>query len=72
VVASRLDTVWALAGGSATYVPPDADGQTLAAAVRERLRTDPVAGLRERAKQHAWPRILREQVVPLILSGDDR
>ncbi len=74
VVCSDLPTLRAVAGDAATYVDPAADGRTFATAVERRLAADPVARLRRRAKQHAWPRILREQVVPTILSdlrGDD-
>jgi glycosyltransferase involved in cell wall biosynthesis len=67
VICSHIRAFEALAGDFATYVPPDADGATIAAAVEERLRSDKVAGLRRRAKQHAWQPILRDQVVPLIL-----
>ncbi len=70
VICSELETLRALAGEAATYVAPDADGPTIARAALERLRRDPVALLRRRAKQHAWPAILRDQVVPLILRGD--
>jgi len=67
VICSDLETLRALAGEGATYVDPTADGAAIAAAIERRLRSDPVALLRRRAKQHAWPAILREQVVPLIL-----
>jgi glycosyltransferase involved in cell wall biosynthesis len=67
VICSQIRSLEALAGNFATYVPPDADGRTIAAAVEARLRDDRVAGLRRRAKQHAWGPILRDQVVPLVL-----
>jgi glycosyltransferase involved in cell wall biosynthesis len=67
VICSDLATLRALAGRWATYVKPAADGVALAAAIDRRLGGDPVAQLRRRAKAHAWPRILREQVVPLVL-----
>ncbi len=67
VICSDLPTLRALAEGDATYVDPAADGRTIAAAVERRLRDDPVARLRRRAKEHAWPRILREQVLPIVL-----
>ena len=66
VVCSDLDTLRAIAGDSATYVDR-ADGSAFAAAIERRLETDPVARLRRRAKGHAWPRILREHVLPLLL-----
>ena len=46
--------------------PTDA---ALAAALAAGLRDDRVAGLRRRAKQHAWPLILRDQVLPTILGA---
>ena len=67
VVASDLPTLRALAGDDATFVAPTASGAVLARAVERRLSSDPVARLRRRAKQHAWPRLLRERVIPLIL-----
>ncbi len=70
VVCTDLPTLRAVAGDAATYVDPRGDGRAFAAAIERRLASDPVARLRRRAKQHAWPRILREQVIPTILSGD--
>lgn len=67
VVCSDLETLRAIAGEAATYVPAGASGARLAAAVERRLRDDRVALLRRRAKQHGWPAILRDQVVPLVL-----
>jgi glycosyltransferase involved in cell wall biosynthesis len=67
VVASDLPTLRAIAGDEATFVAPTASGAVLARAVERRLSSDPVARLRRRAKQHAWPRLLREQVLPAIL-----
>lgn len=69
VVCTDIPTLRAVAGDSATYVPASADGRALAAAIATRLAEDRVARLRRRAKQHAWPRILREQVVPLVLGA---
>lgn len=57
VVCSDLRALRAVAGDAATYVPPTADGAALARAVDRRLRVDPVAHLRRRAKEHAWARI---------------
>ncbi|MBI2324377.1 MAG: glycosyltransferase [Chloroflexi bacterium] len=68
VVCTDLPTLRAIAGGAATYVDARGDGRAFAAAIERRLAADPVARLRRRAKEHAWPRILREQVVPTILS----
>jgi glycosyltransferase involved in cell wall biosynthesis len=67
VICSDLPTLREIGGDAATYVAPTADGRTLAAAIDRRLRSDPVARLRRGAKEHAWPRILRERVVPAVL-----
>ncbi len=66
VVCSDLPTLRAVAGGSATYVPADADGRALAAAVERRLRSDPVARLRRAAKEHAWSRVLPAAVTAML------
>lgn len=58
VVCSGLPTLRAVAGDAATYVDPAADGDAFARAIAERLRSDPVARLRRRAKEHAWPRVV--------------
>lgn len=70
VICTDLPTLRAVGGRSPTYVDPRGDGRAFARAVDRRLASDPVAVLRRRAKQHAWPRILRERVIPTILSGD--
>ena len=67
VICSDLPTLREIGGEAATYVAPTADGRALAAAIDRRLRADPVARLRRTAKEHAWPRILRERVLPVIL-----
>jgi glycosyltransferase involved in cell wall biosynthesis len=68
VICSDLPTLRAVAGDAATYVDPAAGGRVLAAAVERRLRQDPVARLRRRAKEHAWPRI-EPEVVRIVLGG---
>lgn len=70
VVCSDLPALRATAGDGATYVAPDADGAAIADAIERRLRVDPVARLRRRARAHAWPRILAEHVLPLILDEE--
>lgn len=70
VICSDLPALRAIGCDDATYVAPDADGEAIADAVEERLAGDPVARLRRRARAHAWPRILREQVLPVILDAD--
>jgi glycosyltransferase involved in cell wall biosynthesis len=67
VVCTDIETLRALAGRSATYVDPARGGRAFADAIEGRLAADPVAVLRRRAKEHSWPRILRDQVVPLVL-----
>lgn len=68
VVCSDLPSLRAVAGADATYVPADATPGVLADAIERRLAEDPVARLRRRAGEHAWPRILKEQVLPLVLA----
>ena len=67
IVCTDLPALRGLAGNDATYLPPDADGPTIARAILDRLASDPEARLRSRAKRLAWPRVLRERVVPVIL-----
>jgi len=66
VVCSDIPALRAAAGRDATYVAPDADARTLAAAIARRLAGDPVARLHRRARESAWPRILAESVLPEI------
>ena len=67
IVCTDLPALRGLAGADATYLRPDADGATIARAILDRLASDPEARLRSRAKRLAWPRVLRERVVPVIL-----
>lgn len=67
VICSDLPTLRAIGCEDATYVAADADGEAIADAIEQRLETDPVARLRRRARAHAWPRILRERVLPAVL-----
>ena len=67
IVCTDLPALRGLAGNDATYLRPDADGPTIARAILDRLASDPEARLRSRAKRLAWPRVLRERVVPVIL-----
>ena len=69
VICSDIPALRAIGCDDATYVPPDADGEAIADAIEQRLATDPVARLRRRAREHSWPRILRERVLPVILPG---
>lgn len=67
IICTDLPALRGLAGDDATYLRPDADGPMIARAVTARLASDPEARLRSRAKRLAWPRVLRERVVPVIL-----
>ena len=67
IVCTDLPALRGLAGDDATYLRPDADGPEIARAILDRLAADPEARLRSRAKRLAWPRVLRERVVPVIL-----
>ena len=66
IVCSDVPALRAVAGADATYVAPDADARTLAAAIARRLAGDPVARLHRRARESAWPRILADLVLPAI------
>ena len=68
VICSDLDSIRSVAGESATYVPSDADGRTIARAVVGRLESDPVAQLRRTAKRHSW-HVIRDEVVRTVLGG---
>lgn len=68
VICSDLPALRALGCDDATYIAPDADGEAIADAVEQRLASDPVARLRRRAREHSWPRILRDRVLPLVLA----
>ena len=70
IVCSDIPALRAVAGDDATYVAPDADGAALAAAIRGRLETDPIARLHRRSRAHAWPRVLAEHVLPAITGMD--
>ena len=68
IVCSDLPTLRALAHDAATYVRPDASGEAIADAVLRAL-DHPTARFRSRARALAWPRVLAERVVPLVLEG---
>lgn len=69
IVCTDLPALRELAGADATYLAPDAGGTVIATAITSRLDADAGARLRSRAKRLAWPRVLRERVVPVILEG---
>ena len=66
IVCSDIPALRETGGDDPIYVPPDAGGVALADAV-ERALASPVMRMRARALAHAWPRVLREQVLPVIL-----
>ena len=66
IVCSDIPALRAVAGADATYVPADANGATLAGAVVARLEADPIARLHRRSREHAWPRVLADHVLPAI------
>ena len=66
IVCSDLATLRALAGDAATYVRPDASAEAIADAVEHALE-QPGARFRSRVRALSWPRVLDEQVVPLVL-----
>ena len=68
IVCSDIPTLRELAGDAATYVAPDASGENIADAI-ERCLEDPRARFRSRVRALAWPRVLEERVVPLVLGN---
>ncbi len=68
IVCSDLPTLRAVAADAATYVPVGAGGPLIARAV-ERSLGRAMPALARRVKAHAWPRVVRDRVVPVILGG---
>lgn len=66
IVCSDIPALRETGGDDPIYVPVDASGAVIADAV-ERALASPVMGMRARALTHAWPRVLRERVLPVIL-----
>jgi mannosylglucosylglycerate synthase len=66
IVCSDIPVLRETGGDDAIYVPPDASGDQIADAIERALDT-PVMRMRARARAHAWPRVLRERVIPVIL-----
>ncbi|MEP6694923.1 MAG: glycosyltransferase family 4 protein [Chloroflexota bacterium] len=66
IVCSDIPALRETGGDDPIYVAPDADGSIIADAV-ERALDAPVMRMRARAREHAWPRVLRERVLPVIL-----
>ena len=66
IVCSDIPALRETGGDDPIYVPPDASGERIADAIEQALDT-PVMHMRARAREHAWPRVLRERVLPVIL-----
>ncbi len=66
IVCSDIPALRETGGDDPIYVPPDASGVVIADAVEKALAS-PVMSMRARALSHAWPRVLRERVLPVIL-----
>ncbi|HEV8654777.1 MAG TPA: glycosyltransferase family 4 protein [Candidatus Limnocylindria bacterium] len=66
IVCSDIPSLRETGGDDPIYVPPDASGDVIADAIERGLDT-PVMRMRARAREHAWPRVLRERVLPVIL-----
>jgi glycosyltransferase involved in cell wall biosynthesis len=66
IVCSDIPVLRETGGDGPIYVPPDATGEVIADAIERALDT-PVMKMRARARAHAWPRVLRERVLPVIL-----
>jgi glycosyltransferase involved in cell wall biosynthesis len=66
IVCSDIPALRETGGDDPIYVPRDATGDVIADAI-ERALDNPVMRMRARAREHAWPRVLRERVLPVIL-----
>ena len=66
IVCSDIPSLRETGGDDPIYIPPDASGEVIADAVERALDT-PVMRMRARARHHAWDRVLRERVLPVIL-----
>ena len=68
IVCSDIPALRETGGDDPIYMPADASGEVIADAIEKALDT-PVMRMRVRAREHAWPRVLRERVLPVILGG---
>ena len=66
IVCSDIPALRETGGDDPFYVPADASGEVIADAVMKALAS-PVMRMRARAQAHAWPKVLRERVLPVIL-----
>ncbi len=69
IVCSDIPALRETGGDDPIYVPANASGELIADAVERALDT-PVMRMRARAREHAWPRVLRERVLPVILGPE--
>jgi glycosyltransferase involved in cell wall biosynthesis len=69
IVCSDIPALRETGGDDPIYVPPDANGAVIASAI-ERALSSPLMRMRARALAHAWPRVLRERVLPVILENE--
>ena len=68
IVCSDIPALREIGGDDPIYVPPDASGATIADAIERALDT-PLMRMRARARSHAWPRVLSERVLPVIIEN---
>lgn len=66
IVCSDIPVLRETGGDEPVYVPPDASGDVIADAILRALDT-PASRMRGRARGFAWPRVLRDAVLPVIL-----
>ena len=66
IVCSDIPALREIGGDEPHYVPADADGDRIADAI-ERALDNPASRLARRARELAWPRVLRDRVIPVIL-----
>ncbi|HEY3218007.1 MAG TPA: glycosyltransferase family 4 protein [Candidatus Limnocylindria bacterium] len=66
IVCSDIPALRETGGDDPIYVPADASPAVIADGVMRALRS-PVMRMRARALAHAWPRVLRDRVLPVIL-----
>jgi glycosyltransferase involved in cell wall biosynthesis len=68
IVCSDIPVFREIGGEGPTYVPPDASGEVIADAV-EHAMDALIMRMRSRTRAHAWPRVIRERVLPVILEN---
>jgi glycosyltransferase involved in cell wall biosynthesis len=66
IVCSDIPALRETGGDDPIYVPADASGEVIADGVEKALDSR-VMRMRSRARAHAWPKVLRERVLPVIL-----